>query len=41
MDTIQKNTEILIAASREVGVEINVVETSVLLLYRHKNTDGT
>jgi hypothetical protein len=37
MDTIEKNTETLIDASKEVGLEINVDKTMHMLLYRHQN----
>jgi hypothetical protein len=35
IDTIKKNTEILIDASKEVGLEINVDKTKYMLLSRH------
>jgi hypothetical protein len=37
IDTIKKNTETLIDASKEVGLEINVEETMYMLLSRHQN----
>jgi hypothetical protein len=37
IDTIKKNTETLIDASKEVGLEINVEKTNYMLLSRHKN----
>jgi hypothetical protein len=39
IDTIKKNTEILIDASKEVGLEINVEKTKYtrMLLSRHQN----
>jgi hypothetical protein len=39
IDTIKKNTEILIVvdASKEVGLEINVDKTKYMLLSRHQN----
>jgi hypothetical protein len=37
LDTIKKNTETLIDASKEVGLEINVEKTKYMLLYRHQN----
>jgi hypothetical protein len=37
IDTIKKNTEILIDARKEVGLEINVVKTKYMLLSRHQN----
>jgi hypothetical protein len=36
-DTINKNTEILIDASRKVGLKINVDKTKYMLLSRHQN----
>jgi hypothetical protein len=36
-DTIKKNTETLINASKEVGLEINVEETKYMLLSHHQN----
>jgi hypothetical protein len=35
--TIKKNTETLIDASKEVGLEINVDKTKYMLLTRHQN----
>jgi hypothetical protein len=35
--TIKKNTETLIDASKEVGLEINVEKTKYVLLSRHQN----
>jgi hypothetical protein len=37
IDTIEKNTEILIDTSKEVGLEINVEKTKYMLLSRHRN----
>jgi hypothetical protein len=37
IDTIKKNTETLIDASKEVGLEINVEKTKYMLLSRHEN----
>jgi hypothetical protein len=37
IDTIEKNTETLIDASKEVGLEINVERTKYMLLSRHQN----
>jgi hypothetical protein len=37
MDTIEKNTETLIDASKEVGLEINVEKSKYMLLPRHQN----
>jgi glycosylphosphatidylinositol transamidase (GPIT) subunit GPI8 len=36
-DTIKKNTEILIDASKEVGLEINLDKTTYMLLSRLQN----
>jgi hypothetical protein len=38
IDTIKKNTDILIDASKEVGLEINVEKTKYMLLSRHQNS---
>jgi hypothetical protein len=35
--TIKKNTETLIYASKEVGLEVNVEETNYTLLSSHQN----
>jgi hypothetical protein len=37
IDTIKKNTETLIDASKEVGLQINVDKTQCMLLSRHQN----
>jgi hypothetical protein len=37
IDTIKKNTEISIDASKEVGLEINVDKTKYMLLSCHQN----
>jgi hypothetical protein len=37
METIQKNTETLIDAGKEVGLGINVEETKYMLLSCHQN----
>jgi hypothetical protein len=37
IDTINKNTEMLIDSSTEVGLEINVEKTKYMLLSRHQN----
>jgi hypothetical protein len=37
IDTIKKNMETLIDASKEVGLEINVEKTKYMLLPRHQN----
>jgi hypothetical protein len=37
IDTIKKNTETLIDASKKVGLEINVEETMYMLLSRHQD----
>jgi hypothetical protein len=36
-DTMKKNTETLIVASKEVGLEINVEKTKCMLLSRQQN----
>jgi hypothetical protein len=37
IDTVKKNTETLIDASKEVGLEINIEKTKYMLLSRHQN----
>jgi hypothetical protein len=37
IDTIKKNTETLIDASKEVGLEINTEKTKYMLLSHHQN----
>jgi hypothetical protein len=37
IDTIKKNTESLIDARKEVGLELNVGKTKYMLLSRHQN----
>jgi hypothetical protein len=37
MDTIKKNAETLIDASKEVGLEINIEKTKCMLLFRPQN----
>jgi hypothetical protein len=37
IDTIKKNTETLVDASKEVGLEINVEKTKYMLLSHHQN----
>jgi hypothetical protein len=37
IETIKRNTKILIDASKEVGLEINVEKTKYMLLSRHQN----
>jgi hypothetical protein len=37
IDTIKKNTETLIDASKEVGLEINMEKTKYILLSHHQN----
>jgi hypothetical protein len=39
IDTILKNTETLIDASKEVGLEINVEKIKYMLLSQHQNAD--
>jgi hypothetical protein len=38
-DTIKKNTETLVDASKEVGPEINVEKSKYMLLSRHQNIE--
>jgi hypothetical protein len=38
IDIIKKNTETLIDASKEVGLEVNTEKTEYMLLSRHQNT---
>jgi retron-type reverse transcriptase len=37
IDTVKKNTETLIDASKEVGLEINAEKTKYMLISRHQN----
>jgi hypothetical protein len=37
IDAIKKNTETLIDASKEVGLDINIEKTKYMLLSRHQN----
>jgi hypothetical protein len=37
IDTINKNTQTLIDASKEVGLEVNVEETKYMLVSRDQN----
>jgi hypothetical protein len=37
IDTIKKNTDTLIDASKEVGLEVNTRKTKCMLLSRHQN----
>jgi hypothetical protein len=37
IDTIKKNTETLINAVKEVGLEINVEKTKYMLQFHHQN----
>jgi hypothetical protein len=37
-NSLKKNTEVLIDASREVGVEVNAETTKCMFMYRHQNT---
>jgi hypothetical protein len=38
IDSIKKNTQTLIEASKEVGLEVNTEKTKYMLLSRHQNT---
>jgi hypothetical protein len=37
IDTIKKNTQTLIDASKEVGLDVNTEKTKYILLSRHQN----
>jgi hypothetical protein len=37
INSIQKNTEALLDASREVGLEVNTEKTKYMDMYRHQN----
>jgi hypothetical protein len=37
IDAIKKNTQTLIDASKEVGLEVNTAKTKSMLLSRHQN----
>jgi hypothetical protein len=37
IDTVNENTETVIDASKEVGLQINVEKTKYILLSRHQN----
>jgi hypothetical protein len=37
INTIRKDTEALIGASREVGLEVNTEKTKYMVVYRHQN----
>jgi hypothetical protein len=37
VDTIKENTQTLIGASKEVGLEVNTEKTKYMLLSRHQN----
>jgi hypothetical protein len=39
IDAIKKNTETLIDASKEVGLEVNAEKTKYTLLSRHQNAE--
>jgi hypothetical protein len=38
-DTITKNTETLIDASKQFGLEVNTEKTKYMLLYRHQDAE--
>jgi hypothetical protein len=40
MDTIKKNTQTLIGASKEVDVEVNIEKTKYMLLSHRQNDAG-
>jgi len=37
INTIKKNTEILLVAAREVGIEVNIEKTVYMVVFRHQN----
>jgi hypothetical protein len=37
IDTIKRNTQTLIDASKEIGLEVNTEKTKYMLLYHHQN----
>jgi hypothetical protein len=37
IDTINKDIETLIDASKEVGLDINIEESKYMMLFRHQN----
>jgi hypothetical protein len=39
VDTMKKNTEALIGASKEVGLEVNTEKTKYMLISRHQNAE--
>jgi hypothetical protein len=39
IDTIKKNAQILIDASKEVGLEVNTEKTMYMLLSRHQKAE--
>jgi hypothetical protein len=41
IDIINKNTETLIDASKEVGLEVNVEKTKYMLVFRDQNAGQT
>jgi hypothetical protein len=38
IDTIKKNTQSLIDASKKISLEVNIEKTKYMLLSRHQNT---
>jgi hypothetical protein len=38
INTIEENTEYLIEASRDIGLEINAEKTKYMIIFRHPNS---
>ena len=39
VDTVQKNAEALVAATKEIGLEVNVHKTKYMIVSRDQNSD--